>query len=125
MSAQLKRKLAFITAFVYILFACGYVLVCKRDNLTINLFNHAASQSNNAFLIPKINKTFGHKPVSAKFPGRPKVVEKKVMALVFALLTFVLLSFIYCKHYCANCGIIPNKFSLTHPRFILYHVYRI
>ncbi|MDP9080715.1 MAG: hypothetical protein M3O71_25140 [Bacteroidota bacterium] len=129
MSAHFKRKLVLVTTIVYLLFACGYVAFCERDNHVINLlslFSHKITQANNSSLSLKIGKVPGHKPGSVKFLSRPRVVDKKVQVPVFALLTFmVLLIFINAERFCTGNGVITDTLFLPYRRFIVYCACRI
>jgi hypothetical protein len=96
MSCALKKNLVLITALIYTIFACNYVLLCKRNIGIVNpvpCCNSLVSiQSANTTLI--IKESSSQKlPVSDKFLSRPRVVTNRLALPDFSILaiTFLLL----------------------------------
>lgn len=96
MSCMLKKNLVLITALIYTIFACNYVLLCKR-NIS---FVKPIAGCNLSTLIQSANKTLIIKgpssqrlPVSDKFLSRPRVVTNRLTLPDFSILaiTFLLL----------------------------------
>jgi hypothetical protein len=102
MSCTLKKNLVLITALIYIIFACNYVLLCKRNigiGKPIPSFNSAVSiQLTNTILIIKESSS-QRLPVSGKFLLRPRVVTNRPILPDFSLLatTFLLLFILFVK----------------------------
>ncbi len=91
-----KRNLILITALVYIIFACNYVLLCKRNIRVLNLvecFNLLTAKQNSG--APLLLKGSSHQntPVSTQFLSRPRVIITRIASPDFSIvaITFLLL----------------------------------
>jgi hypothetical protein len=96
MSYTLKKNLVLITALIYIIFACNYVLLCKKSIGIVNpvpVYNLPVSiQSANT--TPIIKESSPRRlPVSNKFLSRPRVLTNRLTLPDFSILaiTFLLL----------------------------------
>jgi len=89
-----KRNLILITALVYTIFACNYVLLCKRNIRVLNLvecFNLVAAKPNSG--VPLLLKEPSHQntPVSTQFLSRPRVIITRIISPDFSIVTITLL----------------------------------
>ena len=96
MDCVLKRILILTTALVYTIFACNYVLLCKRNTGVVNVFEcfslPAAKQGPG---VPMVLKSPSHQntPVSSNFLSRPRVIITRMASPDFSIvaITFLLL----------------------------------
>ena len=98
----MKRILILITALVYIVFACNYVLLCKRNTGVVNLFecfNLPAAKSGSS--VPLLLKSPSHQntPVSTNFLSRPRVIITRMASPDFSIvaISFLLLFTLFVK----------------------------
>jgi hypothetical protein len=96
MNCVRKRNLILITALVYTIFACNYVLLCKRNIRVLNLvecFNLLSAKPNAD--VPLLLKGPSHQntPVSTQFLSRPRVIITRIASPDFSVvaITFLLL----------------------------------
>ena len=90
-NSPFKKSVIFVFAAVYMLFACGYVLLCQRDTRTVNLLDcfHRQTPAANLTALTK----GAPKPATAKFGIRPRVITNKKATTNFSsiIITFFLL----------------------------------
>jgi hypothetical protein len=102
MSCALKKNLVLITALIYIIFACNYVLLCKTNIGIIKpipRYNSPISvQGANTTLIIK-GSSSQRLPVSNNFLSRPRIVTNRLTLPDFSILatTFLLLFTLFVK----------------------------
>jgi len=93
----IKKTVTLCIAFVYFIFACGYIIHCARTVKSVGLtftydkvFKNGTSKS-----LPKLNSKNSQNPFSGKFLSRPRVVfnDKTIIVLSTAVLILSILSF--------------------------------
>jgi len=92
----IKKTVTLCIAFVYFIFACGYIIHCARTVKSVGLtftydkvFKNGTSKS-----LPKLNSKNSQNPFSGKFLSRPRVVfNDKTIVLSTAVLILSILSF--------------------------------
>jgi hypothetical protein len=94
MNFSLKKYSIFVFAAIYLLFACGYVLLCQRDTRLINMLDCFHQQKATSNVVGSKNSS---KPNSAKFGVRPRVAfnKKLIAGFSFTVLLFSLLFSFY------------------------------
>lgn len=91
-----KRNLILITALVYTIFACNYVLLCKRNIRVLNLvecFNLLTAKQNSGVSLVLKDPSHQNTPVSTQFLSRPRVIITRIGSPDFSIIsiTFLLL----------------------------------
>jgi hypothetical protein len=83
-----KRNLILITALVYTIFACNYVLLCKRNIRVLNLvecFNLLAAKPNPGASMLLKGPSRQNTPVSTQFLSRPRVIITRIASPDFSV----------------------------------------
>jgi len=119
MSFALRRNLILLTTLIYLVFACSYVVLCKRDNRTINLlsiFQCGSSHSKIAVAAEIKSACTNALPILNKFLIRPRVLFNRIQSTNFFLFAVTLLSiFIFGPFSKRSILLIgPDHFSLYH-----------
>ena len=130
MSCTLKKILVLVIALVYTIFACNYVLFCKRNTSVLSAvpaYNSLASkQGGNTAQIIR-GSSSQELPVSHKFFSRPRVVTNRPTLPDFSILafTFLLLFTVFEKKH--QSFFAPTFFSRPDPcpGIIFLHNWRI
>jgi len=94
MNRTLKNFLVLITALVYTIFACNYVLFCKRNPGIVRLVpahNPVVSKQGNNTIQMIRGASSQEFPVSHKFLSRPRVVTNRFILPDFSILAFIFL----------------------------------
>ena len=102
MSHSVRRVLVLIMALVYTIFACNYMLLCKRNISVVNLVRgrYSLVSKQRAGTIPIIkNSSSQRPPVSNKFLSKPRVITNRLNLPDFSILafTFLLLFTLFAK----------------------------
>jgi len=93
MFVGIKRNLVLLTALIYMIFACSYVLLCRRDTSVVNLVDCFYSFTSKQNVSPVIKSPIPHSPIANKFLSRPRVVFNRPVLLSFVLTAVTILSF--------------------------------
>ena len=112
MSARLRRNLVLITALIYLVFACSYVILCRRNTTIINLLDcFKFSASANVVKGTIKIESQATSPISHKFLSRPRVVFKRfsVAAILTVIVPLWILSF--CRTIYIGLPIAPPVFN--------------
>jgi Na+/melibiose symporter-like transporter len=130
MNGTFRRNLILITAIVYMIFACSYVLFCRRNVRIVNVidcFNSSSSKQNiNTLSIEKSSST-NHSPFSHVFLSRPRVISNRSVSLNFSLIiiTFLFLFTYYNLKNQSQVFFKDRRFLYLHTDIKFYQCFRI
>jgi len=125
MDNTIKRNAVLVTILVYLVFACNYVVLCKRETSVVNLFNcfHSPNtlQKKSAPEVVKKSASPG-KSTFPKFLSRPRVISTKTVNHNLSQSISVLL-FVFAFFAITNClsHYIKNKFFLLPSSRLIYY----
>ena len=90
MITSFKRNLILITTLVYLVFACNYVLLCKRNTSVINLLECFYSQKSQPKTLPSTISSANQRRHIHNFLSRPRVINNPVFSIKFSLIIITL-----------------------------------
>jgi hypothetical protein len=127
MISSLKRNLILITALVYLVFACNYVLLCRRNTRVINLMECFYPQKSQIKTTHSTISSANQRHLLHNFLSRPRVISNPIFSIEFSL-TIITLLFLSgcCNLRNQSLGFLRNKYlSYLHTDIKFYQCWRI
>ena len=130
MIGSLKKNLILLIALIYLVFACDYVLFCRRDTSVVNMFGCFYSPKSQIKTTPsqevKISSV-NKRQLLHTFLSRPRVINNTPFSIKFSLVIITLLFlFTYSNLKDKSLVFLRNKyFSFLYTDIEFYQCWRI